>query len=231
MVLNKKDKRRNNYGLHSPGNTPATHYLGKTLNYLQEKESYFSQFLAETHDNVVFTGCGSSYNLSSLPVISGKQENRFLLRECLLRNFSFPEGVFLPQNQYLLFGISRSGETTETVKALQHFKDKFRGKTVGISCEENSSLLKVADYELALPFAREESVVMTQSFSSILLSLLFLSLPPNKNIDNLSSLPEILEKYLPSGEKAIKDLASNLSFDKFIFLGNGPYHGVAWEGS
>lgn len=205
---------------------------GKTLNYLQEKESYFSQFLAETHDNVVFTGCGSSYNLSLVASHfwqAGKQVPAKGVPAS--ETFLFPEGVFLPQNQYLLFGISRSGETTETVKALQHFKDKFRGKTVGISCEENSSLLKVADYELALPFAREESVVMTQSFSSILLSLLFLSLPPNKNIDNLSSLPEILEKYLPSGEKAIKDLASNLSFDKFIFLGNGPYHGVAWEGS
>ena len=204
----------------------------KTLHYLQEKESYFSQFLAETHDNVIFTGCGSCYNLSLVSSHlwqTGKQIPAKGVPASEI--FLFPEGVFLPQNQYLLFGISRSGETTETIKALQYFKDKFRGKTVGVSCEENSSLLKVADYQMSFPFAREESVVMTQSFPSILLSLLFLSLPPNKNIDDLSSLPEILEKYLPSGEKVIKDLASNLSFDKFIFLGSGPYYGIAWEGS
>jgi len=204
----------------------------ETLRYLQEKESYCAQFLNEKHDNVIFTGCGSSYNLSlsaSHLWQAGKQVPARGVPSS--ETFLFPQGVFLPQNHYLIFGISRSGETTETVKALQHFQDKFKGKTIGVSCEENSSLLKTADYQVALPFAREESVVMTQSFSSMLLSFLFLSCSPSKSTSNLSSLPEILEKHLPAGEKAIKDLASDLSFDKFIFLGDGPYHGIAWEGS
>ncbi|HXL02974.1 MAG TPA: SIS domain-containing protein [Candidatus Atribacteria bacterium] len=204
----------------------------KTLHYLKEQENYFSQFLAETYDNVIFTGCGSSYNLSLVASHFWQTGKQIPARGVpASETFLFPGGVFLPRNRYLLFGISRSGETTETVKALQHFQDKFKGKTVGVSCEENSSLLKAADYQISLPFAHEESVVMTQSFPSILLSFLFLSLLESKSTDNLSLLPEILEKYLSSGEKTIKDLVSNLSFDKFIFLGNGPYYGIAWEGS
>jgi len=209
---------------------PAT--WKKTFGYLKEKENYFSQFLAEPYDNVIFTGCGSSYNLSLTASHFWQAIKQVPAKGVpASETFLFPGGVFLPQNRYLLFGISRSGETTETVKALQHFQDKFKGTTVGVSCEENSSLLKAANYEMVLSFAREESVVMTQSFSTMLLTLLSLAFPSTKSADNLLSLPEILEKHLPSGEKAIKDLASNLSFDKFIFLGNGPYHGIAWEGS
>ena len=117
---------------------PAT--WRETLHYLQEKESYCSQFLNEKHDNVIFTGCGSSYNLSlsaSHLWQAGKQVPARGVPSS--ETFLFPQGVFLPQNHYLIFGISRSGETTETVKALQHFQDKFKGKTIGVSCEENSS--------------------------------------------------------------------------------------------
>ncbi len=113
---------------------------GKTLNYLQEKESYFSQFLAETHDNVVFTGCGSSYTSLVASHLASRKTRWFPAKGVFQFRNLFPEGVFLPQTSISSLVFLCLGETTETVKALQHFKDKFRGKTVGISYEDNSSL-------------------------------------------------------------------------------------------
>ena len=110
---------------------------GKTLNYLQEKESYFSQFLAETHDNVIFTGCGSSYNLSlvaSLFWLAGKQVPAKGVPAS--ETFLFPEGVFLPQTSIssLVFlaqeKLQRQSRlfSTSKISSEENCRDKLRRK-------------------------------------------------------------------------------------------------------
>lgn len=206
----------------------------RSLSYLQQEESV-SQFLSKEYNEIIFAGCGSSYNLSLTASHLWQTINRERTRGVPASEvFLFPEGTFLPNQQYLLFGISRSGETSETVKALQTSKESVTKDidTVGLTCEDNSALARHSKYQVILSDAREESVVMTQSFSTMLLSLLFLALKKKgKPPKILFELPDLLNKALPAGEKLIQDLANSSSFEKFIFLGSGPFHGIAWEGS
>ncbi|WP_369017975.1 SIS domain-containing protein [Thermatribacter velox] len=205
----------------------------KTLSHLQQKAKT-NQFLNKKYDEIIFTGCGSSYNLSLTASYLWQAINQERTRGVPASEiFLFPEGVFLPNQQYLLFGISRSGETSETIKALQTSeKENTTIDTVGITCEDNSTLIHYSKYQVITSEAHEESVVMTQSFSTMLLSLLFLALKKKENLPRaLFELPSLLNELLPTGERIVQSLANDFSFEKFIFLGSGPFYGIAWEGS
>ncbi len=210
---------------------PAT--WREVLACLENEREKLLRFLSSRYEEVLFAGCGSSYNLA----LTAAHLWQKLARERAKgvpssETFLFPEGIFLPEKEYLFFGISRSGETTETVKALTYFKEHFRGKAVGVTCQEGSSLAHLADYPLVLSSAAEQSVVMTQSFSSMLLALLFLAMKKGGvSTSGLGALPEVLEALLSRYETTVRDVATRKAFVKFIFLGSGPLYGIAWEGS
>jgi len=205
----------------------------EVLAYLENERERLSHFLFSGYEGVLFAGCGSSYNLALTAAHLWQRLTKEWTKGVPSSEvFLFPEGVFLPEKEYLFFGISRSGETTETARALTYFKERFRGKTVGVTCQEGSSLARLADCPVILSPAREESVVMTQSFSSMLLALLFLAMEKGGVPTSvLSALPEVLETLLSRYEATVRDIAVRKTFAKFIFLGNGPLYGIAWEGS
>ncbi|MGC8778087.1 MAG: SIS domain-containing protein, partial [Candidatus Caldatribacteriaceae bacterium] len=194
----------------------------EALTVLKSMKSDFAAFFREGVDEVVFSGCGTSYNLAlssahTFQTVVGIPARGVPSSEVFL----FPGGIFLPRRRYLFVAISRSGETSETLKALQFFHDHYQGKTLGITCEPGSSLSRYASFPVVFPFAHEESVVMTQSFSTMLLGLTFLALSLQGKEEELFLLPDILSETLPSGESLVKQLAERKDFTKFIFLGNG----------
>lgn len=204
----------------------------ETLSYLEANLSQFLPFLAGEWDEVIFTGCGTSYNLSLAAASLWQALDQTPARAVPASQiFLFPQTVFVPGRKYRLFAISRSGETSETVQALDFFKKNNFGRGCALTCEVGSSLSKMGDFAIVTAHAREESVVMTQSFSTMLLSLLYLAQRQAKKELKLSLLPQMLSQNLATYEPLVEELAHNLSFQKFIFLGDGPYYGIAWEGS
>jgi glucosamine--fructose-6-phosphate aminotransferase (isomerizing) len=204
----------------------------EALTKLQSMKSDFASIFQESLDGVIFAGCGTSYNLALSAAHTFQSVTTILARGVPSSEvFLFPGGIFLPSKRYLFVAISRSGETSETVRALRFFAEQYQGKTVGITCEPGSSLSRFSSFPIVFPFAHEESVVMTQSFSTMLLGLTFFALSLKGQEDALNPLPEVLERKFLEEEKTVKALAEEERFNKFIFLGNGPYYGVAWEGS
>ena len=144
----------------------------------------------------------------------------------------FPENVINKDSDYLLIPISRSGTSTETVKAAQTAKSNFNAPVLSISCDPASILVNESDLSIIFPFEKEESVVMTASFTTMLLSIFFLSSLYKENpeitgrITGLSDASRILtEKYEPY----IKGIAENPELSEFVFLGQGPFYGIANE--
>lgn len=204
----------------------------EALTILQDMKVNLTHLFRESIDGVIFTGCGTSYNLSLSAAYIFQTVTHIPSRGIPSSEiFLFPDGIFVPEQKYLLIAISRSGETTETVKALEFFAHNYSGKTIGITCESGSALAQKATFPIVFPFAHEESVVMTQSFSTMLLGVIFLALALQKKEETLSFLPEYTAKKILQEEPTVKSLAEKLHFEKFIFLGNGPYYGIAWEGS
>jgi glucosamine--fructose-6-phosphate aminotransferase (isomerizing) len=141
----------------------------------------------------------------------------------------FPESVFVQDTSPLLVASSRSGTTTETLRALKAAARR-RIPTLCLTCAAQSPLARQADLTLCSPKGSERSVVMTKSFSSLL--LLGLLLAAQRGADaglrrELSRLPALGRRVLKIALPLMRDIGTTAS--RFVFLGAGPAHGIAWE--
>jgi glucosamine--fructose-6-phosphate aminotransferase (isomerizing) len=131
----------------------------------------------------------------------------------------------------LLVAISRSGTTTETVKAVEKFKAEGRGEVIVIS-NYDEVLAQLSDVKIVIDKGQEESVAQTRSFASMYVAATaFAARMADRNdlLDDMSSLPEIGERLLRDFEPAARQIGANLAFDRFYFLGSGIRYGLACE--
>ncbi|MFC1481160.1 SIS domain-containing protein [Candidatus Neomarinimicrobiota bacterium] len=182
----------------------------------------------------VFIGCGTSYYLalsaaSYYTMVTCRKARATTASEVLL----FPD-TFLPNGgaECKPILISRSGTTTEVVRVAQNVSDFFSDEPLGISCRPESDLLRACDLAVALPPADEKSVVMTRSFTSMLLLIQYLAsiqASDEKLQEELSQLPELGSVILEKSHSIIKNIMAEGSYTKFVYLGHGPYYGLACE--
>ena len=115
---------------------------------------------AAGYQHVIFTGCGSTYYLS-LAAATLYQE----LTGCSARAVPAGELVLnsqtvLTDQRTLLVAVSRSGTTSETLKAVANFKAQDRGNVIVIS-NYNEALSRLADLNIVIDKGQEESVAQT----------------------------------------------------------------------
>ncbi len=200
--------------------------IRKTPEGIIKAQEAFENFIAN-HDfrlprEVVYTGCGSSHFLSQpLAMATTRLGGRGVALPCselLYAKENYPIGK--PE---LLVAISRSGETTEAINALESLDvPKF-----AITAYE-STLSRKADYSLIVP-AREESVVMTHSFPAfyfVYIQLLLHSF--GKETYDAELVSELTGEVLKS-EDYIKEIVDGFDFRNVIFLGSGILYPVALE--
>jgi glutamine---fructose-6-phosphate transaminase (isomerizing) len=189
-----------------------------------------------SYDQVIFTGCGSTYYLSLTAAafcqeLTGQISHAVPAGELLF----YPQMTFkrpqMPPNKTLLVAISRSGTTTETLRAVESFK-QGRGGDVIVITNNHTSLSQYADVNLVITTGQEESVAQTRSFASMLVGVtaLFARLAGRDDLfSSMDSLPDIgkrlMDRYLPLAQQVGADLA----FDRFYFLGSGMRYGMACE--
>jgi glucosamine--fructose-6-phosphate aminotransferase (isomerizing) len=177
----------------------------------------------------VFIGCGSSFFLSEVAAASwafltGERSRALPASELLL----FPQ--LLPGN-YQPVLISRSGQTSEVIEAARHLRDDPALQILGITCGEQTPLEALCHYIIRLPEADEKSTVMTQSFTSMLLALQCLAATRagSKPFNALRTLPSTSEKKLPALQSVIQSVVASRKFADYVFLGQGPFFGIAQE--
>jgi glucosamine--fructose-6-phosphate aminotransferase (isomerizing) len=188
--------------------------------------------LAEGVEEVIFTGCGSSYNVSvalapTFQHFTGVWSRSVPAAELIY----FPETVFGRKANCLVVAITRSGETTETVGACK--AAKARGlRTLAITCHAGSTLTRLADEAFVLTEADEQSVVTTQSLTSMILCgqvLSALIASDQQSLEALRQVPEWGRKSQAAAHRLGREIADDEAIEKYAFVGNGPYLGVARE--
>ena len=107
---------------------------------------------AGLYDNVLFTGCGSTYYLSLAAAalyqeLTGRSARAVPAGELLLNTEANVAQV--SNLRYLLVAVSRSGTTTETIKAVEKFKQEKRGDVVVIS-NYDEVLSRLADVNIVI---------------------------------------------------------------------------------
>ncbi len=186
---------------------------------------------AGDYDQVLFTGCGSTYYLSLAAAalyqeLTGRSAKAVPGGELLLNS-----PTVLTDKKTLLVAISRSGTTTETVKAVEKFKNENRGEVVVIS-NYNEVLSRLADVNIVIDKGQEQSVAQTRSFASMYVTATaFAAKMAGRNdlIEAMKKLPEIGKLIIGNYEGWAKAIGENLNFDRFYFLGSGICYGLACE--
>lgn len=200
------------------------------LDELQRNHSSLQEVTADA-STFCLTGCGTSYFLAKAG--SGLL-NRSGTSVAVPGSEVFVSPDQIPDLQPdVLIPISRSGESTETVRATDALRDRAPDATVlGITCSEDSSLYQQADVPLLSPKGAEDSVVMTKSFSSMLVALEYLSHLQAGNastVEAFQSLSADCETVVTQAEALAEELATRRELEKFMFLGTGALYGVAAE--
>jgi len=181
----------------------------------------------------LFVACGSSYYLSRT---IAAQWAKLLKVACTAVPAS--ELLFAPHEVMQRTGagqvvlVSRSGKTTEVLRAAEWLKANATVQTLGVTCSEDSVLEKFCTSMLKMPWADEKSMVMTRSFTSIL--LLFERLGAKFVGDAglasaLDGLPEKTARWLAANADKIRAFAKKRRFADYVFLGQGAHYWLAQE--
>jgi len=205
-----------------------------SLMHLEEQGRY-EQVLKplEKAEEWVFVGCGSSYYVAqaaawSWTAVTGQRAKAVPASELLF----YPEQV-LGKSKCQPVLISRSGHTTEMLMAADYLEGERKIRTLAISCATGQQLEKRATSTLLLPAADEQSTVMTRSFSSMLLGLQGLAGWVGERQDFLEALkrmPAQAKRALLRLQPCVQEFARSREFADYVFLGQGPFFGIASEG-
>jgi glucosamine--fructose-6-phosphate aminotransferase (isomerizing) len=182
----------------------------------------------------VFVGCGTSYYLalcaaSVFTRVTGARSRAVPASDILF----YPDHVFHnPVADYLGVVISRSGTTTEAILAARKIRTDWGIPTCAVSCRPDSELVGVCDHALLAEGADEKSVVMTRSFTSMLLTIQRLAAMCSQNgeyLKELESLPRLGTEVLNRAKVMAPGITRDRDWSSFVFLGPGPYYGLACE--
>lgn len=189
-------------------------------------------------EELVFVGCGSSYHLAEAAAkifgtVTGARARFTPASEVFLS----PHTVFHKGDRIAMVALSRTGETSEVLKAVDLFKrlrhqGDLSGPVFGFTCTPDSALVAACDQTVLVP-STEQSLVMTQAFTGTLLALaLWASLvsPVEEALGALSALDAAGQQVLDRAAM-IKEIASYADIRRFVFLGSGILHPIAREGA
>ena len=142
----------------------------------------------------------------------------------------------------LLITISQSGETADTLAALNYAKEKDYLSTLTICNVPTSSLARESDFSLFTNAGPEIGVASTKAFTTQLAGLMLLALSLAKSrglnpklrgriVQALRLLPETIAEALNSKEQMIEIAPNIANKDNALFLGRGIFYPIAKEGA
>jgi glucosamine--fructose-6-phosphate aminotransferase (isomerizing) len=181
----------------------------------------------------LFVGCGSSYYLSRL--IAALWTKHFYIPAT---GVPASELLFAPEETLRRLGaeqivlMSRSGETTEVLRAAELLQKHKTVQTLGVTCNPRSPLEPLCTHTFQPFWADEKSTVMTRSFTAILLAFQRLGLQfvgDDQYSTALDQLPRRGQFWLDDHAKKIRDFAAKNKFADYVFLGQGVHYWLAQE--
>ena len=178
----------------------------------------------------VFIGCGSSFYLAqsaaaSWFILTGEKSRAIPASEIML----FPQLLPVPCQPVM---ITRSGHTSEILQAARYLEGVLNLKVLAITCGTDTPIEELSSHHIILHAADEKSTVMTRSFTSMLTVLQSLAAIRGDHPDfltGLRKLPAQLAARLGQFQTTVKSLVESGTFADYVFLGQGPFFGIAQE--
>jgi len=189
-------------------------------------------FLSQTDfAQILVVGCGSTHYLAQTAAA-------ILTRRTRTPAYPLPSSelwLFPGTNssdRTLLLAVSRSGTTTETLRALERFRETYGGSVLAVTCYPQSPLAQQANFALVTPGGQEQSVAQTRSFTSMLLltqALAAALASDEEMLERLHRFPDVLEDLVARLGDLPQRLGTDQGIERIFFLGGGPLYGLANE--
>ncbi|AGE55170.1 glucosamine--fructose-6-phosphate aminotransferase [Paramecium bursaria Chlorella virus MA1E] len=205
------------------------------LNTIKNKGFYAEIFGDLAHeifqkiDNILILACGTSYHAG----LVGKQWIETIARIPVDVHIASEYEPTIPRANTLVITISQSGETADTIAALQRAQNAGMIYTLCICNSPKSTLVRESVMKYITKCGSEVSVASTKAFTSQLVVLYMLAnVLANKTDDLLGDLPQAIERVICLTNDEMKRWADEICTAKSaIFLGRGLNAPVAFEGA
>jgi glucosamine--fructose-6-phosphate aminotransferase (isomerizing) len=190
--------------------------------------------------SVQILACGTSYHAGLVARYWFERLARVPCDIEVASEFRYRNPVLAPDT--LIVTISQSGETADTLAALQEAKRQGAKYSVAICNVPESSLVRESDLALMTRAGPEIGVASTKAFTTQLVTLMLLVIAigrrfllPNaleeKITSELFGLPGKIEKVLELDDE-VKELAEQFAEKEHaLFLGRGTHYPIAMEGA
>lgn len=193
--------------------------------------SVLDHVFSEPVDELIFTGCGTSFYLaqSAAFMFAGKNQMGSSAVPCS-ELYYFPQNYIKPHRKTLVVPITRKSYTTEVRMAIDKVRQFPNVKSLSITCDADSATYN--DFMIHSPNADEKSVIMTSSYSSMLYLAAILADYAAGRLDSarLADYPEKARTSLMRmDEWAQKIITENQHLNLYVMLGQGVFYGVANE--
>ena len=191
-------------------------------------------------DRVMLIGCGTSLNAAQVGRHLVERYSGLPAEAESASEFRYRDPYIGPGT--LVVSIGQSGETADTVAAMQMVKDKG-AKLIAICNSEGSQASRIADGTLYMRAGIEIGVASTKTFvaSLTILNLLAIFLGQSRGVldtakrqelvDGLAQAPRLLGDLVANGAVYHHLAQEYAQFDNFLFLGRGMNAPIAAEGA
>jgi glucosamine--fructose-6-phosphate aminotransferase (isomerizing) len=184
-------------------------------------------------------GCGSAYISGFLGARTIEQLARVPCDAEPASEFRYRNPVIESDTLYL--AVSQSGETFDTLAAVQEIKRKG-GRVLGIVNVVGSSIARACDGGIYLHAGPEIAVVSTKTFVSTILAFALLALHMGRMkdlsiaqgkhlIEALNALPEQINQLLKTEADCARIAKKYATFDNAYFVGRNLGFAIAMEGA
>jgi len=209
--------------------------LGQTYAYFEANAQKIKDFMETAEkSNWIFIGCGSSYSLciaGELVTLKHLQHPAFSIAAGdLLLNY--PQYADLIDNS-LIIAPSRSGETSEVIKAVELAKTTSHCKVASICTKENATLSILSDIDLVMPWAFDESTCQTRTVTNLYTAILMLVAIAGDDQDLLDEIKQAIDlgnQYIDEYSNVLKEFVEQYEWERVIVLADAELAGIAQEG-
>ena len=215
-------------------NNLKNNYLKLIIEKLENSNLNFKKI-----ERIIILGMGSSYNAGYIGAYYF--ENISKIQSQIINASEFIDSGKIINEKDLVIGITQSGETAETIKALEYAKNK-KAKTLSIVEKSVSQASIISDITINIGSGPEYAVASTKTFTSTTISLYILAkyllsktqsklLKHEEITKEINLLNKRINDLLKNTNK-IKEISKNLShLGHILFLGRDIMYPVAMEGA
>jgi fructoselysine-6-P-deglycase FrlB-like protein len=208
--------------------------LQKTYNHILSMEPDIREFYEQSNfKSITYIGCGSSYCLCQSAEISANIRLG-------LKAYSIPAGdLMLNYKSYksilkdtMLVVPSRSGSTSEVLKAVELVKSESEAPCISICAKTDSELSKIADLNIEIPWAFDESVCQTRTVTNLYLANLMLNAIYSGDKALLDEMKTAIQKgnsFIEDYRDLLKEVAEKEEWSKVVVLADSELQGIASE--